>query len=105
MTSSPSAATNLSELYQKDYYQWLQATAHLLRARQLSALDITNLLEEIEDMGRSEKRTMYSNLKILLLHLLEYEHQPKKRSSSWKSSIIEHRQRLQQALKGCTHQL
>ncbi|PSB23241.1 DUF29 domain-containing protein [filamentous cyanobacterium CCP1] len=99
MTSSLPAVNHLSTLYQQDYYQWLQVTAHLLREKQFSALDTANLLEEIEEMGRSEKRAMYSNLKILLLYLFKDEYQPEMRSNSWKSSIVEHRQRLQHALK------
>ncbi len=100
MTSSPSlTAEHLSTLYEQDYYLWLEATAQLLREGQLSALDAANLLEEIEDMGRSEKRAVYSNLKILLVHLLKYSYQPEKRSNSWIASIVEHQQRLKKAFK------
>jgi hypothetical protein len=60
------SAKSLSSLYEQDYYLWLETTAKLLRDGQLSALDIANLLEEIEDMGRGEKRAMYSNLKVVL---------------------------------------
>jgi hypothetical protein len=56
----------------------LETTARLLQEGQLSALDVANLLEEIEDMGRSEKRAVYSNLKILLIHLLKYSYQSEK---------------------------
>ena len=97
--SLPSTANNLSILYEQDYYLWLETTAKLLREGQLSALDIANLLEEIADMGRSEKRAVYSNLKILLMHLLKYEYQPQKRSNSWITSIVEHRQRLKKAFQ------
>ncbi len=97
--SPPLTAKHLSTLYEQDYYLWLEATAQLLREGQLSALDAANLLEEIEDMGRSEKRAVYSNLKILLVHLLKYKYQPEKRSNSWIASIVEHRQRLKKAFK------
>lgn len=97
--SESSTAKHLSALYDQDYYLWLTTTAELLRENQLSALDITNLLEEVEDMGRSEKRALYSNLKVLLMHLLKYQYQPEKRSNSWVASIVEHQQRLRQALK------
>lgn len=97
--SLPITTNNLSILYEQDYYLWLEATAKLLREGQLSALDAINLLEEIEDMGRSEKRAVYSNLKVLLMHLLKYKYQPEKRSNSWMASIVEHRQRLKQAFK------
>jgi len=97
--SLPSTAKHLSILYEQDYYLWLEITAKLLREGQLSALDAANLLEEIEDRGRSEKRAVYSNLKILLMHLLKYGYQPQKRSNSWIASIVEHRQRLKKAFK------
>jgi hypothetical protein len=97
--SLPSTANNLSQLYEQDYYLWLETTAKLLREGQLSALDAANLLEEIEDRGRSEKRAVYSNLKILLMHLLKYGYQPQKRSNSWIASIVEHRQRLKKAFQ------
>jgi DNA repair ATPase RecN len=99
MTPSLPSANHLSTLYEQDYYLWLETTAKLLRDGQLSALDAANLLEEIEDMGRSEKRLVYSNLKIILMHLLKYKYQPEKRSNSWIASIVEHRQRLKKALK------
>lgn len=81
-------------LYEKDFYLWLTETAQLLRDGQLNQLDIPNLLEEIEAVGRSEKRAVYSNLKIVLLHLLKHKYQQDKRTNSWRASIREHRQRL-----------
>ncbi|MDJ0598446.1 MAG: DUF29 domain-containing protein [Crocosphaera sp.] len=81
-------------LYDKDYYLWLEETAQLLREGKLTELDVNNLIEEIEDMGRSEKKAVKSNLKILLCHLLKYKYQPEKRSRSWLSTIFEHRDRL-----------
>ena len=81
-------------LYDKDYYLWLEETVQLLREGQFTKLDINNLIEEIEDMGRSEKKAVKSNLKILLCHLLKYKYQPEKRSKSWLSTIFEHRDRL-----------
>jgi Domain of unknown function DUF29 len=95
---SPIAATPTS-LYERDYYHWLETTAQQLRDGNLAALDIPNLLEEIEDMGRSERRSVYSNLKILLLHLLKYRYQPEMCSNSWLASIVEHRQRINKAFK------
>ncbi len=91
--------TDLTTLYDRDYYLWLSTTSKLLRQGNLQGLDITNLAEEIEDMGRSEKRSIESNLRVLLMHLLKYKYQPEKRSSSWKSTIREHRNRLQTLLE------
>jgi Domain of unknown function DUF29 len=98
MTISP-IATAPPQLYEQDYHYWLETTAQQLRDGNLAALDIKNLLEEIEDMGRSERRSVYSNLKILLLHLLKYAYQLSMRSNSWLGSIVEHRQRINKAFK------
>jgi hypothetical protein len=85
--------------YEQDYYLWLEKTASLLRDGHLGELDIPNLIEEIEDMGRSEKRAVESNLVVILMHLLKYKYQPEQRSNSWKSTIREHRRRLRKAFK------
>jgi hypothetical protein len=98
LPSSPTANA-LSQLYEQDYVLWLRRTADLLQARSLLALDVVNLLEEIEEIGRREKRALYSNLKILLLHLLKVTYQPDKQSPSWQASIVEHRQRLRRTLQ------
>ena len=87
-----------STLYEKDYYLWLNNTANLLREKNLAELDLPHLIEEIEDMGKRERRSLYSNLKILLMHLLKYRYQPEKRSHSWRYTIEEHRQRIAEAL-------
>ncbi|MDJ0598445.1 MAG: DUF29 domain-containing protein [Crocosphaera sp.] len=81
-------------LYDKDYYLWLEETVQFLKEGKLTELDVNNLIEEIEDMGRSEKKALKSNSRILLMHLLKWKYQPSKRSNSWKSSIIEHRKRI-----------
>lgn len=90
---------DLSLLYHQDYYLWLEKTTNLLRQGDLSCIDSINLAEEVEDMGRSEKRAIYSNLKILFVHLLKYKYQPQKISNSWKVTIREHRQRLRKAFQ------
>ncbi|MGK7896063.1 MAG: DUF29 domain-containing protein [Xenococcus sp. (in: cyanobacteria)] len=87
------------KLYDKDFCLWIETTANLLKEGRFSQLDIENLVEEIETMGRSEKNALESNLIIVFLHLLKWQYQPDKRSRSWKSSILEHRRRLHQAFK------
>jgi hypothetical protein len=79
--------------YQSDFYSWTQEQAALLKAGRLQELDIENLIEEIETMGRSEKRELESRLMVLLVHLLKWHHQPVRRGRSWQLTIDE--QRLQ----------
>ncbi len=97
MTTQLSSATNTINLYNRDYYLWLSHTAQLIKDGKFTEVDVVNLIEEIEDMGRSEQRAIESNLVIVLLHLLKYKYQPEKRTNSWKSSIREHRRRLRKA--------
>jgi len=99
MTAKLSSSTSNTSLYDRDYYLWLDHTAQLIKEGKLSEVDTVNLIEEIEDMGRSEQRAVKSNLVILLLHLLKYKYQPSKRSNSWKASIREHRRRLRDDFK------
>jgi len=79
--------------YHSDFYSWTQEQAALLKAGRLQELDIENLIEEIETMGRSEKRELESRLTILLVHLLKWQYQSIRRGRSWELTIDE--QRLQ----------
>ncbi len=62
--------SNLRELYEIDDYLWLEKTIKLLKNRQFSELDLDNLIEELEALGRSEKRTVKSFLEQIIRHLL-----------------------------------
>jgi len=84
--------------YEKDFYGWTQEQAALLRAGRLNELDIENLIEEVETMGRSEKRELESRLTILLLHLLKWKYQEVRRGRSWQLSIVEQRLKFNQTL-------
>ena len=85
--------------YEADFYAWTQDQAALLRAGQVSAIDLAHLAEEIEDMGKSEKRTLESRLEVLLMHLLKWQFQPALRSRSWELTIKDQRRRLERHLK------
>ena len=73
--------------YENDYYGWANEQAALLRAGRLSSADIENIAEEIESMGKGEKRELVSRLVVLVKHLLKWKFQPVGRSSSWQTSI------------------
>lgn len=91
--------SNQPQLYDQDYYLWLKTTQKQLATGDFSALDVANLVEELADMGKSEKRAVESNLTILIMHLLKYQYQPQKRSNSWRFTIREHRRRLEKLFK------
>ena len=63
-------------LYDQDFYAWANEQAALLRAGKLSAADIEHIAEEIESMGKTEKRELVNRLAVLMLHLLKWQFQP-----------------------------
>ncbi len=77
----------MATLYDEDFYAWANEQAGLLRSGKLAAADIENIAEEIESMGKAEKRELISRLSILLLHLLKWEFQPGLRGPSWQATI------------------
>lgn len=85
-------------LYDTDFYAWANEQAALLRAGKLDAADIANIAEEIESMGKSEKRELINRLTILLAHLLKWQFQPERRGNSWRLSIANSRDQLADVL-------
>ena len=83
-----------STLYDRDFYAWANEQAALLRAGNLSAADIEHIAEEIESMGRSEKRELINRLIVLLAHLLKWRYQPAYRGPSWEVTIQHQRHAL-----------
>jgi len=88
-----------NELYQTDFYAWTQQQARLLRERRWDDVDLENVAEEIETLGRSDKRQIESRLVILIAHLLKWKYQPGGRSVSWTSTITQQRLRIKGLLK------
>ena len=89
----------MTSTYEQDFYQWTQEQAELLKAGELSQLDVENLIEEIESMGKSQKRALISRMTVLLMHLLKWDYQSDRRSGSWKSTIITQRKEIKRLLK------
>jgi len=86
------------ELYDRDFFQWTAAQARVLREVRPAELDWANLAEEIESLGKSDKRSISSNLNVILVHLLKWAYQPEKRKADWKGSIVEHRDRINEVI-------
>lgn len=89
---------NSTLAYDQDYYLWFADQARLLRAGQWQQIDVEHLAEELEDMGKREKRALRSRTVILLAHLLKYAHQPDHRSPNWIGTIREQRKQLQELM-------
>jgi hypothetical protein len=82
-----------------DLYSWAVRQAELLRAGRLSEIDPAAIAEEIDDVGEEEYYRLESALRVVMLHLLKWDHQPDRRSRSWASSIREHRRRVRRQLR------
>jgi len=87
-------STATATLYETDFYGWVQQQVAAIRTGNLNGLDLDNLKEEIESMGRSEKRELESRLEVLLTHLLKWQYQPERRGKSWQLTIEGQRDRL-----------
>ena len=77
----------MSTNYETDFYAWANEQAALLRSGRLAEADIAHIAEEIESMGKTEKRELLSRLTILLLHLLKWKFQPLLQGASWRATI------------------
>jgi len=89
----------VSKLYSTDFSTWISQTAQLLRERRWHDIDVANLIDEVEDLGKSERRAIGSQLTRLLLHLLKWQYQPQRRSDSWLDSITDARTQIDLAIK------
>jgi hypothetical protein len=81
-------------LHQQDFYAWTQQQTELLRSGKLAQLDIENLIEEIEALGRQERQELENRLGVLLGHLLKWNYQSEARSKSWFYTIQEQRKKI-----------
>ena len=84
--------------YETDYCAWAETNATLLQQGKLAEIDIEHLIEELEDMGKSERRSLQSYLEVILLHLLKWQFQSHLRSHSWRLSIENGRQGVEKIL-------
>lgn len=73
--------------YEQDFYQWTRTQAALLRQGRLAEADAANIAEELESMGRSDRRALESYLDNVILHLLKWRYQPQRRRARWQVSI------------------
>ena len=88
-----------TNLYETDFNLWIEQTVNQLKNGQIQDLDIENLIEEVQSMGSNDKREIKSRLIVLIMHLLKYKYQPKKKTKSWTSTIITQRDELELVLE------
>jgi hypothetical protein len=89
----------IESLYETDFYSWTQEQAKLLRHQQWNQLDLPNLIEEIESLGKQQRAELRNRLKVLIGHLLKWEYQPGRRSRSWLMTIRVQRRDTQELLE------
>lgn len=85
--------------YEADYAAWLDHQLGLLRSDRWSEVDKDNLIDEVEDLGRSAFKGFVSSIEIVIAHMLKWDFQPERRSRSWQGSIVEHRRRIEDELE------
>jgi hypothetical protein len=85
--TNPKTAISLFSLYATDFYAWTQQQASLLRNHEWSQIDLQNLIEEIESLGKQQRQELRNRLSILIGHLLKWEFQSQRRSRSWLATL------------------
>lgn len=96
--SDVKVTTRPGSAYEADYVAWAEDQAARLRRARPAGVDWENLAEEVESLGKSDRRAIGANLKLVLDHLIKWRFQPAKRSASWSTSIDEHRDRIARIL-------
>lgn len=87
-----------ADLYDQDFYEWTVRNAELLRSGRATEADLTHIAEEIEDMGKRERRELLSRLSTLIAHLLKWQAQPDRRGNSWTATIRLQRKEIKDLL-------
>jgi len=90
--------TSMQSLYETDFYAWTQEQTKLLKNQQWNQLDLPNLMEEIESLGKQQRAELRNRLRILIGHLLKWEYQTERRSRSWLMTIRVQRRDTQELL-------
>ena len=96
--STSGASRTSGTRYQDDLYTWVQEQVALLRAGQLTALDLDHIAEELSDVGAAQYDQLESALRVLLMHMLKWDQQPEHRTPSWIYSIREQRRRYERLI-------
>jgi len=96
---TPNQAECGHSLYECDYYTWALVHAAAIRERRLDDVDLDNVAAEIEDLGKSQESALESHLKVLLLHLLKLQYQPRRSTRSWQLTVREQRLALRKVLR------
>jgi hypothetical protein len=87
-----------ADLYDHDFAEWTRQNAELLRSGRVSEADLEHIAEEIEDIGKRERRSLHNRFLRLIEHLLKWQQHPERRGTSWTRTIILHRRAIRRLL-------
>lgn len=85
--------------YELDYAAWAFDQVALLRAGRLNDIDIAHIAEEIEDVGKAQYHSLSSRMRVLIEHLLKWHFQPERRGASWRNTIFDQREEIEELLE------
>ena len=88
---------HIKSLYEQDFYLWIQETVELLKKGQLEQLDIENLIEEVDSMGKSQRKELKTRLIVLIEHLLKLQYWTTEKdynARGWRNTIVEQRRQI-----------
>src|SRR5437868_13748522 len=97
--TDPKSSAQERARYDRDLYRWAVEQAALLRAGKIAEADVLNIAEELDDVGNEQYDKLESALRLILLHLLKWDHQPERRSRSWYASIAVQRNHVRKVLR------
>lgn len=92
-------APAMEPLYDRDFYTWCLEQARLVQQGRFAELDVANVVEELESLGKEQAHALRSSYRVLLMHLLKWRYQPERRSGSWASTVIRERANAVERLK------
>ncbi|MCC5628392.1 DUF29 domain-containing protein [Nostoc sphaeroides] len=102
-----SSNLSLKQLYEIDEHLWLEETIKLLKTNHLEELDLENLIEELENLGRRDKARVASLVEQVIRHLLLLQYwteETQYNSGHWKAEIRSFRNQLKRNLTNNLYQ-
>jgi Domain of unknown function DUF29 len=99
MTETTHSQPSLSTLYESDFYAWTQEQVKLLNEGKWADVDLVNVIEEIDSLGKQQRQELENRLGVLLGHLLKWQFQPDQRSKSWSATIREQRYKVRKHIR------
>jgi Lhr-like helicase len=97
--TDPSRPAARAATYDRDLYSWAVEQAALLRAGKIAEADALNIAEELDDVGNEQYDKLESALRLILVHLLKWDHQPDRRSRNWRLTISVQRKHVLKVLR------